>query len=218
MPVREAHRQVAAIVLEVASRHGFALAGGNALMMHEVIDRHTADVDIFTNEVGGVEAVAAKVEDALAAAGFAVDRTDKTGGLTEAFPGMGEGLAEWALTSPTGEKVQLQMSYFYRVNRPVIMEVGPVLDLDDVAAGKTAAFASRAVARDFVDVAALLNHYSPAELIALARRQDPGLREEDFPAAAQRLDQTPDTAFAQRYRLLPDIIAWIREQFRDWPR
>src|SRR6266702_1192953 len=35
------HQQVAAVVLRVAARHGFALAGGNALMAHGVINRPT---------------------------------------------------------------------------------------------------------------------------------------------------------------------------------
>ena len=39
MPVGELHGQVAAIALRAASRHGFALGGGNALMAHGVIDR-----------------------------------------------------------------------------------------------------------------------------------------------------------------------------------
>jgi hypothetical protein len=147
MPVKDLHRQVAAIVLNVASRHGFALAGGNALMMHEVIDRYTTDVDIFTDEEDGVASAATKVEDALTAAGFTVDRIDKTGGLGDLFPGMGDRLAEWIVTSPGGERAQLQMSYFFRAHRPVAMEIGPVLDLDDVAAGKTAALAGRALVR-----------------------------------------------------------------------
>jgi len=208
---------VAMIVLKVASQHGFALAGGNALMMHGMIDRHTADVDIFTDEEDGVAAVTAKVEDTLIAAGFAAERRDKTGGLGDIFPGMGDGLAEWIVTAPDGERMQLQMSYFFRARHPVVMEVGPVLALDDVAAGKTAALAGRALMRDYVDVAALLNHYGPEDLIALAQRQDRGLRSEDFTGAARRLDQMPDSDLA-RYGLPPDTIAWIREQFRDWPR
>jgi hypothetical protein len=40
------------------------------------------------------------VEAALRGAGFAAERQDQTGGLTDIFPGLGEGLAEWIVTDP----------------------------------------------------------------------------------------------------------------------
>ncbi len=43
MPVTDLHRQVAAIALRPAGGHGFALAGGNALLAHGVISRATQD-------------------------------------------------------------------------------------------------------------------------------------------------------------------------------
>jgi Nucleotidyl transferase AbiEii toxin, Type IV TA system len=217
MPVSDLHRQVAAIALGVAARHGFALAGGNALMSHEVIDRPTSDVDLFTDDEHGVEAAAGDVEDALTAAGFEVDCQDKTGGLADIFPGMGEGLAEWIVTAPGGEQVQVQMSYFARARRPVVMEIGPVLDLDDVAAGKTCALAGRALPRDYIDVAALLRHYSTDGLMALARKMDPGLAPAEFADAVRRLDGMQDSVLA-RYGLTAGQVAWVRGQFADWPR
>jgi hypothetical protein len=93
-------------------------------------------VDIFTNHGTGVEAVADVVEAVLQAAGFGTERMDKTAGLADLFEGMGEGLAEWIVTAPAGEKMALQMAYFDRSREPVIMEIGPVLDLEDVAGGK----------------------------------------------------------------------------------
>src|SRR6202045_3217711 len=98
MPVSELHREVAAIALRAASRHGFALGGGNALIAHGVIDRITQDVDLFTDEEHGVEAAAGAVEAALQAAGFEAEREDKTAGLSDVIEGMGEGLADWTIT------------------------------------------------------------------------------------------------------------------------
>jgi hypothetical protein len=66
-----------------------------------------------------VEAAAAAVEASLEAAGFQVEREDKTGGLAEVFPGMGEGLAEWIITAPDGGQVRLQIAYFDRHHPPV---------------------------------------------------------------------------------------------------
>ena len=98
MPVTALHRQLATIALGAAARYGFALAGGNALIAHGVVSRFTADVDLFTDEEASVPAAADAVEAALAAAGFQAERRDKTGGLADIFPDIGEGLAEWIVT------------------------------------------------------------------------------------------------------------------------
>lgn len=100
MPIGRFHRQVAAIVLQTAARHGFALGGGNALIAHGFIERQTQDVDVFTDQEGGVEAAAGPVEAALLAAGLRAERNDKTGSLADIFEGMGAGLAEWTVTAP----------------------------------------------------------------------------------------------------------------------
>ena len=139
MPVSALHRQLAAIALGAAARYGFALAGGNALIAHGVVSRFTADVDLFTDEEAGVAAAAEAVEAALAAAGFRAERRDKTGGLADIFPDIGWGLAEWIVTAPTGEQTMLQMGYFERDRRPVTMDIGPVLSLEDVLGSKVCA-------------------------------------------------------------------------------
>jgi hypothetical protein len=218
MPLDDLQQQVAAVVLRAAKRHGFALAGGCALIAHGVVDRRTEDVDLFTDREGGVEAAATAVEASLEAAGFQVGREDKTAGLADVFPGMGEGLAEWIITAPNGEQVRLQIAYFDRHHPPVTMDIGPVLDLSDVIAGKVVALASRAAERDYVDTAAAIGQgFDVAQLIGLARDLDPGLEEQDFAEAGDRLDHMTDRAFA-RYGLNPPDIAVLRQRFANWPR
>ncbi len=217
MPVSELHRQVAAVALRAASQHGFALAGGNALIAHGVIDRITQDVDLFTDEEHGVEAAAAAVEAALRAAGFDAEREDKTAGLADVFEGMGEGLAEWTITAPSGQQMMLQMAYFDRARRPVTMEFGPVLDLEDAIGGKIGALATRAAPRDYLDTAAALKRYTVTELIGFATRLDPGLTDQDFADAARRLDQVEDGWFASLGLSRRDVAA-LRERFTAWPR
>jgi hypothetical protein len=218
MPLDDLQRQVAAVVLQEAKRYGFALAGGCALIEHGVVDRRTEDVDLFTDDEAGVEAAVTAVEASLQAAGFQVEREDKTAGLADVFPGMGEGLAEWIITAPGGEELRLQIAYFDRHHAPVPMDIGPVLDLADVIAGKVVALASRAAERDYVDTAAALGRgYSAAGLISLARELDPGLEDRDFAGAGDRLDQMTDRAFA-RYGLAEQDVAELRARFADWPR
>ena len=216
MPVSEFHREVAAVALRAAAPHGFALGGGNALIAHGIIDRFTQDVDVFSDEQGGVEAAADAVEAALREAGFGIERRDKTG-LADIFYGMGEGLAEWIVTGPDGEQMMLQMAYFDRARRPVTMDVGPVLDLEDVIGGKVCALASRIEPRDYVDTAAALERYSMEQMIGFARRLDPGLTDRDFADAVRRLDQWGDGVFAL-FGLGPEDVAALRARFAAWPR
>lgn len=217
MPVSEFHGQVAAIALRAAAPHGFALGGGNALMAYGVIDRYTQDVDVFSDEEGSVQAAADAVEAALRDAGFGTERRDKTGGLGDIFYGLGDGLAEWIITAPGGEQMMLQMAYFDRTRRPVIMEVGPVLDLEDVVGGKVCALASRIEPRDYVDTAAALERYTVEQVVGFARRLDPGLTDRDFAEAAERLDQWGDGVFAP-FGLGPADVARLRARFAAWPR
>ena len=217
MPLSELQREVATIALRAAARNGFALAGGNALIAHGIIDRPTDDVDLFSNEETGVAAAADAVESALAEAGFLAERRDRMAGLGDIFEGMGEGLAEWIITAPSGQQTMLQMAYFDRTRGPVAMDVGPVLDLEDVAAGKAVALVSRVEPRDYVDTAAALERFTVDQLIDLAKRLDPGLTARDFADAGRQLDRMPDRLFA---RYVPDQqdVARLRERFASWPR
>jgi hypothetical protein len=217
MPVSELHHEVAVIALRAAAPHGFALGGGNALIAHGIIERPTQDVDVFSDQQGGVEAAADAVEAALLGGGFGAERRDKTSGLADIFYGIGEGLAEWIVTAPGGEQMMLQMAYFDRARRPVTMDVGPVLDLEDVVGGKVCALASRAEPRDYLDTAAALERYSMEQMIGFARRLDPGLTDRDFADAGRRLDQWGDGVFAP-FGLSSRDIARLRERFADWPR
>jgi hypothetical protein len=104
-----------------------------------------------------------------------------------------------------------------RGREPVIMDVGPVLDIEDVAGGKVCALAGRVEPRDYADTATLLETYSPAQLIGFARQLDPGLTDRDFVDAGLRLDQIPDDAFTSVGLGRQDVTA-LRERFAAWPR
>lgn len=217
MPVSDLHRDIAAIALRAAARHGFALAGGNALLAHDFVVRETEDVDLFTNVESGVEAAAGAVESALRRAGFTTLRQDETAGLADIFEGMGDGMAEWIVVAPDGRQTMLQLSYFDREREPVRMDVGPVLDIEDLIGQKVCALASRIEVRDYIDTARALREYPAGELIRLARRRDPGLEDRDFAEAGRELDRLTDAQFA-RYGLTPGDVAGVRAAFADWPR
>ena len=157
-------------------------------------------------------------EGALRAAGFEAERRDQAAGLEDVFYGMGEGLAEWVITAPGGKQTMLQMAYFDRTRGPVTMDVGPVLDLEDLAGGfKVCALASRVEPRDYVDTAAALQRYTVGQLISFAKRLDPGLEDRDFADAGSTAG--PDARPRVRpLRAQPQDVARLREQFTTWPR
>jgi hypothetical protein len=217
MPVVEFHRRVAAIALRAAAPYGFALGGGNALIWHGIVDRVTEDVDLFTDRSDGVVPAAAAVESTLLASGLTAERQDKTGGLADIFEGMGEEMAEWVVVGPEGEMTTLQMAYIDRCKAPLAMDIGPVLDVEDLIGSKVCALASRVATRDYIDTAAALRRYDAEQLICLARRLDPGLTDVDFADAGRRLDDMGDDVFA-RYGLDALAVAELRARFTDWPR
>jgi hypothetical protein len=217
MTMSPLHRNVAAIALRASAAHGFALAGGNALIVHGLITRSTQDIDLFSNVEKGVAEAAEAVTNSLQTAGYAIERRDLAGDLADIFEGMGDGLAEWIVAAPGGDHVLLQMAYFERVHDPVIMDVGPVLDLEDVVGGKVCALASRAEPRDYADVAATLQRYNVEQLIGFAQRMDPGLTNQDFADAGDRLDRWGDGVFGS-LGLDDDGIGRLRKQFEAWPR
>jgi hypothetical protein len=153
MPVTPLHARVARIALGAAAGHGFALGSGNALLAYGIISRPARDVDLFTDQERGVLAAADAVEAALRDAGFNAERRDQSAGLADVLPAMGEGLAEWVVTAPDGAQMMLQMAYFDRGRDPVVMDIGAVLDLEDVAGGKVCALAGCVEPRDYADTA-----------------------------------------------------------------
>src|ERR1700722_5933880 len=217
MPLNDLHRRVATIALRAANRYGFALGGGNALIAHGLTNRPTQDVDLFTNEEDGVLAAAASGESALHRYGFAAEREGATAELADAFAGLGDGLAEWTVTAPDGQRTMLQMAYFDRAGQPVTMDGGPGLNLEEGVGGKVCGLASRAEPRDYVDTAAALAHYSIDQLIAFARRLDPGLEDRDFADAGRRLDRWGDAIFAP-FGLGPADVAALRAGVAGWAR
>jgi hypothetical protein len=130
---------------------------------------------------------------------------------------MGHGLAKWLVTAPGGEQKALQIAYFDRGRQPVVMDFGPVLDLEDALGGKVAALASRSYERDYWGTSAALGRYTPEQLIGFARRLDPGLQDEDYADAGRRLDRIADEAFAD-LGLTDQDIATLRARFAEWPR
>jgi hypothetical protein len=208
--------EVARAALSVARQHGFALGGGLALVVHGVVDRPTEDVDVFTDLEGRVGRAGRLVEAALRGAGFEVTPVDDPSEFSAVIEGLDEYIIEWELRR--GDRVvRLSLSCQARSRAPVAMDIGPVIDLADLLAWKVAALVGRARERDYIDVAAVLDRYSPGELLELARGVDGGIEDDDAPLVGRRLDRLPDEAFYP-YRLDAADVARLRDRFAVWPR
>jgi hypothetical protein len=210
------YREVARVALTVANRYGFVLGGGVAWVINGLVQRPTEDVDLFTNSEGAAAAAAEGVRAALQAAGFQVQEEEASAELGEMFYGFDLDQKEF-LVSGGDRTVRLSLCRLDRHHSPVMMDLGPVMHIDDLVATKIAALVNRREVRDYIDVAAALNHYSIDQLLDLAHQQDPGLEPDDVVEAGRYLDRIDDSRFAY-YGLSPDQTQAVRRQLACWPR
>jgi predicted nucleotidyltransferase component of viral defense system len=203
------YRDVARIALTVARTHGFVLGGGVAWVVNGLVQRPTEDIDLFTDTDGGVAAAAGKVSDALSAAGYAVQREE----ADELFDGMAADIQEFTVADGA-RALRLTLCRLDRHRAPVVMDVGPVMHLDDLVATKVAALVNRREVRDYIDVAAALSRYSLQRVLELAHAADPALDPDDVADAGRYLDRLDDSRFA----VYGVDAAQVRERLTEWPR
>ncbi|MFJ8582994.1 nucleotidyl transferase AbiEii/AbiGii toxin family protein [Micromonospora sp. NPDC093277] len=210
------YRDVARVALAAAGPHRFVLGGGVAWAAHGLVTRPTEDVDLFADVEGAAAAAAAEVRAALEVAGYRVVDADPDSELAELFDGFDRDLRDFVV-SRDGRQIRLSLARLDRYRSPVVMDLGPVMDVRDLVANKTAALVNRREVRDYIDVSAALGRYEVTELLALARQVDPALELADVRAAGRYLDELPDRRFA-RYGLDADQVAEVRRRMAAWPR
>ncbi|MEU8301898.1 nucleotidyl transferase AbiEii/AbiGii toxin family protein [Micromonospora sp. NPDC048909] len=214
--LHEFYREVARVALSAAGPHRFVLGGGVAWAAHGLVARPTEDVDLFADVEGAAAAAATGVRTALERAGFEVADADPDGDLADLFEGYERDMKDFVV-SRDGRQIRLSLARLDRHRSPVVMDLGPVMDVRDLVANKIAALVNRREVRDYIDVAAALEHYDVAELLELARQVDPALDPEDVRAAGRYLDRVPAQRFA-RYGLDAAAVAQVRARLTAWPR
>ncbi|RAK31350.1 nucleotidyltransferase AbiEii toxin of type IV toxin-antitoxin system [Actinoplanes lutulentus] len=212
MSVDDFFSDIAKIALAVADKHGFVLGGGVAWLVNGLVARPTEDIDLFTDTAGGVRAAAGEVTAALTAAGYRVVREEGD----ELFAGMDTDIQEF-LVAGDSRALRLTLCRLDRHRAPVVMDVGPVMHLDDLVATKVAALVNRREVRDYIDVAAALERYPLEQIMRLAHAADPALDPEDIADAGRYLDRLDDARFAL-YGLDATAISDLRSRLADWPR
>lgn len=187
--------------------HTVALAGGGAMIAHGFVDRATQDVDLFT-EIDDEEArqVAAALRAALRDHGLqlrdaerppaehrfvAVDPHDGSECTVEVFADGG------------------------RLQQRVMLDVGPVLHPDDLAADKVLALWGRARPRDYHDVHALMSHYTREDLLRLAAAKDAGFTTATFLNALNAIRRLTESDWAED-GIGSDSVPHLRSVFAGW--
>ena len=167
--------KVLKLVLQAGESYGLALGGGHALSAHNVVSRETKDIDGFVNSLNaetydGIEKAVAAALDASNIHTEIIERNDFLRVIK-------------AIDKNSGEAVIIDLNYGHRDYPAVSIEkIGLVLDLTDVVTGKLIAFCERKEARDYIDIAAVLNNenFSLGSLIEVLSKVRPEIQALDF--------------------------------------
>ena len=204
----EQQRAAAALILDVISDAGFALAGSGAIREHGLIGRPTRDVDLFTNDTA-TEPFASAVERAVATL------TDNDHEVVIARSA--DQFARLAVTASDGYQFEVDLGVDWRAHEPVRLHVGPVLDLQDAVANKVGALYNRAAARDYLDVDSIRQseRFSDAELLRLAVEHDPGFHPVLFAEQLSRATRVPASALTE-YGVSPEQALALQQRLTTW--
>lgn len=155
-------RQVATVFLGLPEAQGFALAGGAALILREVVQRETKDLDFFTPDPKVISAAAAALEEAAADRGWHVDRVRSHPSFVR------------LLIRTTHGDVLVELAHDFRLQPAENGSVGAVLSIEELGADKLLALFGRAEPRDFVDVYFLAQRLGIDRMLELAASKDTG--------------------------------------------
>jgi hypothetical protein len=123
--LRTVQRELTTLVLRSIAGQGFVLAGSGAIREHGLVDRSTRDVDLFTNRYDPVLFRTA-VEDAVGALA-AHDHRVEVRRHDDLF-------AQLLVTTPQGDRIEMDFAYDWRGQVPADLPIGPVLSAEDAVA------------------------------------------------------------------------------------
>ena len=201
------HQGLARIGLDAAERYGFALAGGYAVQAAGFLQRPSEDIDLFTvwERRGEFEAAVSAIVGAYLAAGLGVQAERRHDTFTR-------------LTVSDGvQTAKVELGVDMRANEPVRISIGPVLHPDDAVANKMGALYDRALARDFIDIDAVLQsgRYDQRALLELAEGSDITFDRSVF-ADALAQAQLLDADDFVPYGLVGKDLDSLRHRFAAW--
>ncbi|MGW2898460.1 hypothetical protein ACWDAO_28645 [Streptomyces sp. NPDC001212] len=162
MTVGEVRRRLLGDLLAVGAPYGLALAGGDAVRAHGLVDRPGRDVDVATESPVETEDIVAAVRAGLEERGWRV-RTSGTEPLAAR-------LVIGGTEAGAGEEYSVQVLKEVLWRPLEAGEFGPVLSVEDLVGTRVRALAGQGLAPDLVDVHAAADRWSHPELEELGRR------------------------------------------------
>lgn len=202
-------REVTRLALDSLAGGGFALAGSGAIREHGIIDRPTQDIDLFTS-ITSPEAFAESTKRLVAAMrerGFEVEEHRNA-----------PQYAKFSVTSPAGQRVEVDLAVDWRSEEPVTLSVGPVLSLPDAVASKVSAVYSRAEVRDYLDLDAIREsgRFTDAELLDLAVDRDPGFDVQMFAGQLDQINRLGSARRVEEYGVGEQELAQLKSRLTGW--
>lgn len=207
----EYQRDVTRLALAALAGGGFALAGSGAIREHGIIDRPTQDIDLFTS-VTSAEAFAASTTRLVAAMrerGFEVVERRSA-----------PQFANFSVTSPSGQTVEVDLGVDWRAAEPVTLSIGPVLSLEDAVGSKVVAVYSRAEVRDYLDLDAIRGsgRFTDGQLLDLAADRDPGFDVEIFAGQLEQINRLTSTLRVEEYGVGEQELAQLKSRLSGWAK
>jgi Nucleotidyl transferase AbiEii toxin, Type IV TA system len=191
-------REVAEIIAGLNAAAGFGLAGGAALIVRGDVDRRTQDLDFFGLQNSDVQRLLPEAEKALEAAGLHVRRVRE-----------GTGFVRLAVERGA-EVTEVDLAADARLFPLEIQGGLPVLNSTELAVDKVLAIFGRAEARDFVDLAAVVDQHGLDVLFRLAAEKDPGFSIDVFSEMLQRFDRLRQDEFGIDSSAYQNLAASVR--------
>ncbi|GLW04968.1 hypothetical protein Misp01_00980 [Microtetraspora sp. NBRC 13810] len=199
------HLRLLAAGRTVCERHGLWLAGGYAMRAHGITDRPSQDLDFATAAETPLPEVASDVAAEFRRLGFTV-------ALLETTPRQGRLVVT---DEVTGQACEIDLLREALQDQPMLMELCPVIGLDDAVGMKVRALHGRGMPRDFIDVAAVSDLYGHRDLERLGALHEEDFRLQDLVDRLETVDLLADEAFAA-YGLDDEGVRRIRGFAHAW--
>ncbi|WP_062650858.1 nucleotidyl transferase AbiEii/AbiGii toxin family protein [Streptomyces maremycinicus] len=201
----EHHRRLLSDALTAGHRYGLALMGGYAVQAHGIVHRPSQDLDFATQDPASMQEIVGQLEEALSDKGWNIT-------IIDIAPLKARFLATDTITGAACE-VDLLKEVLWRP--PVVMDIGPVLDLDDLIGTKVRALGDRGLARDAMDVHAARHLYSIGELENLAARRPEEFDLHELHDRLESLEWVSDAEF-EAYGMDTAGITELRRWAQSW--
>lgn len=199
------HSRLLADALDVGEDYELALAGGYAVQAHGLVARLSQDLVFATRHPASMTDIVQRLAEGLRARGWAVAVVD-----------VRPLKARLLVTDPDSrEACEVDLLKEALSRRPVVMDVGAVVDLEDLVVMKVRALGDRGLPRDVIDVHAACRYYSVIELEQLGARDDSEFDPVELRERLESVVWVSDDEFAA-YGLSPQEITDLRQWALDW--